>query len=190
MQGQACQGFVQSLEERGRGACPLLCVSHRVRRAHIAHHISDLPWLQLLADGITGWPGKGSPTQPRTGAEGASPRRAPFPPGPSPSPPLPPLPPPPPRRSCRPHSGDTGSSGGPLPPHFPSARDARDARRQDRADCGGEERGSRAGGVGSGRWSGTHAGGRWLVQRVSSMLTLDPRPLPVPLLQPPPLVPG
>ncbi|XP_031246964.1 formin-like protein 5 [Mastomys coucha] len=106
-------------------------------------------------------------------------------PPPSPSPPLPP--PPPPRQSCRPHSGDAGSSGGLLPPHDPRRAAA------GRAGPGRlrrEKRANRAGG--RGHSGGTHGCGRRVTQRTSSMMTLGPRPPPppVPLLRPPPLVPG
>ena len=111
------------------------------------------------------------------------------PPRPSPSPPLLP-PPPPPRQNCRPQSGDEGSSGGPLPPHFP----LRAATRRAGPGPGRlrrEKRGKRAGGRGRWRSSGTHGCSRWVGQRISSMTPPDLRPpSPVPLLQPPPLVPG
>ena len=135
--------------------------------------------------GGTAWRGNGGEARAR-GTE----TRVPPPPAPSPSPPLPP-PPPPPRRSCRPHSGDAGSSGGPLPPHFPQRASAgRAGRGPDRLRR--EKRGNRAGGA---RALAIERDARlWPVgQRISSMTSPDlrlPRPPPVPLLQPPPLVPG
>lgn len=131
-----------------------------------------------------GFGARGSRRFPSGGARGPRRTSSPEPPAPAGSPsPLPPLPPPPPWQSCRSYSGDAGSSGSPLPPHFPQ-RAGRGPGRLRR-----EKKGNRA----RGRWrsSGTHGCGQWVGQRISSMTTPDLRQLPpVPLLQPPPLVPG